>query len=255
MTTTPLTLSIQIYSLRKLGDVDRQFDVVAEAGFRHVELINSHLEDAAATRAKLDARGLKASSSHVSLAALRERLDGVAAACNTIGFTDLFIPSVPKDERASDSPYWEALGRELAGYAQRLADHGIALGYHNHNWDVEPRQDGRTPLELLFGAADSPLRWQVDVAWLVRGGVDPLAWLQRYAGRVTSAHAKDIAPAGQKPDEDGWADVGTGTLDWPQLAAAAKAAGARWLVAEHDNPNDGERFARNAWAFLNNLKA
>ena len=255
MTSTPLTLSIQIYSLRKLGDFDRQLDVVAEAGFRHVELINSHLEDAAATRAKLNARGLKASSSHVSIAALRERLDAVAEACKTIGFTELFIPSVPRDERDSDSPYWEALGRELALFAQQLADHGIALGYHNHNWDVQPKQDGRTPLELLFGAADSPLRWQVDVAWLVRGGVDPLAWLQRHAGRVTSAHAKDMAPAGQKLDEDGWADVGTGTLDWPTLAAACKAAGARWLVAEHDNPSDGARFARNSFSYLTSLKA
>lgn len=253
MTTPPLNISIQIFSLRKLGDLDRQLDVVAEAGFRHVELINAHLEDAAATRAKLDARGLKASSSHVSIAALRERLDAVAAACQTIGFNELFIPSVPKDERGSDSPYWEALGQELSGHAQRLAGQGIALGYHNHHWDVQPKEDGRTPLDLLFGAVGSPLRWQVDVAWLVRGGVDPLAWLQRHAGRVTAAHAKDMAPAGQKTDEDGWTDLGTGTLDWPRLAAACQAAGARWLVAEHDNPNDGAGFARNAYPYLSKL--
>jgi sugar phosphate isomerase/epimerase len=218
-----------------------------------VELINAHLEDAAATRARLDARGLKASSSHVSLAALRERLGGVADACRTIGFTELFIPSVPKDERDSDSPYWAALGRELAGCAQRLAEQGIALGYHNHHWDVQPKADGRTPLELLFGAPDSPLRWQADVAWLVRGGVDPLAWLQRFAGRVSAAHAKDMAPPGQRLDEDGWTEVGSGTLDWPRLAAACRDAGARWLVAEHDNPADGARFARLSRPYLDGL--
>jgi len=255
MTTLPLTPSIQIYSLRKLGDFDRQLDVVAEAGFRHVELIGALLEDAAATRAKLDARGLRASSSHIGLAMLRERPDAVAAACRMVGFTELFVPSVPLAERDSDGPYWEALGRELAGYAQRLADQGIALGYHNRDCDVKPRQDGRIPLELLLGGADSPLRWQVDVMWLVRGGVDPLAWLQRYAGRVTSVHASDLAPAGQKLDEGGWADLGTGTLDWPKLAVACRVAGARWLVAEHDNPSDGARFACNSYTYLNRLKA
>ena len=66
-------LSIQLYTMRSLGDLDRILDAVAEAGYRQVETVNSHLEDAATTRAKLDARGLKASSSHVSLAALRER--------------------------------------------------------------------------------------------------------------------------------------------------------------------------------------
>lgn len=254
MSTNSLTLSIQIFSLRKLGDLDRQLDVVASAGFGHVELINAYLEDPVTTRAKLDARGLKASSSHVSIAALREKLDDVATACEVIGFNELFVPSVPKDERGNDSPYWEAIGHELAGFAQRLSERGIALGYHNHNWDVQPKRDGRTPLELVFGPPGSLLRWQVDVAWLIRGGVNPIEWMQRYAGRVTSAHAKDMAPAGQKLDEDGWADVGTGTLDWKTLAPACKAAGARWLVAEHDNPLDGERFARNSFPYLSSLE-
>ena len=100
---------------------------------------------------------------------------------------------------------------------------------------------------------DSAFTWQVDVAWLVRGGADPLAWLKRAAGRVASAHAKDIAPAGQALDEDGWADVGTGTLDWRTLAPACKAAGARWLVAEHDKPSDPARFAAQAHRFLQTL--
>src|SRR4051812_15899020 len=65
MTPTPLPISIQLYSLRNAGDLDRQLDIVREAGFDQVELIGSQLEDAVATRAKLDARGLVASSAHV----------------------------------------------------------------------------------------------------------------------------------------------------------------------------------------------
>ncbi|MEJ0002810.1 MAG: hypothetical protein WDN30_03270 [Pararobbsia sp.] len=43
-----------------------------------------------APRAKLEARGLSASSSHVSLDALRTNFDGIADACERIGFTQLF---------------------------------------------------------------------------------------------------------------------------------------------------------------------
>ena len=71
-------LSIQLYTLRSLDDLDRILDVVANAGYRWVETVGSHLDNAAEVRAKLDARGLKASSSHVGLAALRERPDAVA---------------------------------------------------------------------------------------------------------------------------------------------------------------------------------
>ena len=68
---------------------------------------------------------------------------------------------------------------------------GIALGYHNHHWELRPKEDGRTALEWLFeGARDSPLAWQVDVAWLARGGVDPAAWMLRYRDRVASAHKR-----------------------------------------------------------------
>ncbi|WP_010100182.1 sugar phosphate isomerase/epimerase family protein [Verminephrobacter aporrectodeae] len=256
MTTTPLPLSIQIYSLRNAGHFEHQLDIVAAAGFRQVELTGAHLDDASGTRAKLGARGLSASSSHVDMTALRERFDAVAAACKTIGFNHLFMPAVPPAERDGDAPYWQALGRELGGYAQRFAEHGIAFGYHNHHWELKPKGGGSTALELLFAAAgDAPLGWQVDVAWLVRGGADPLVWLRRYAERVVSAHAKDLAPAGEKLDEDGWTDIGSGTMDWRILSAACRAAGVHCLVAEHDNPRDPARFARNAYAYLDNLKA
>ena len=251
-----LPISIQIYSLRNAGDLDRQFDIAAEAGFRQVELIGSLLEDAADTRNKLQARGLRASSSHLSMAMLRERLPDVIAACETLAITQLIMPAVPPAERDSDAAYWRALGNELGDFAQRLAEQGIDLAYHNHDWELRTKENGATALELLFeSAGTSPLGWQVDVAWLVRGGADPLPWLDRYTGRVASAHAKDLAPAGEKRDEDGWADVGHGVMDWPTLAAACRKAGARFLAAEHDNPSDAARFAGNAFAYLNQLGA
>ncbi|MEO8151844.1 MAG: sugar phosphate isomerase/epimerase [Rhizobacter sp.] len=248
-------LSIQLYSLRTLPSLPEVLDVVKSAGYRHVELIGSHLDAATDVRRQLDARELSASSSHVGLAALRERFDAVMAACKTLGFTQLFMPSVPTDERQNVEPYWTALGRELGQMATRAKDHGIDLGYHNHDWELKRQLDGRSALECLFaGAGDAPLSWQADVAWLVRGGADPVALMERHKARLVCVHAKDLAPEGTMLDEDGWADVGHGVLDWRgRLAPAAVANGARWLVAEHDKPSDPLRFARNSFSFLNSL--
>ena len=139
--------------------------------------------------------------------------------------------------------------------AWRAKDRGIDLGYHNHHWELKPQADGRSALECLFaGAGNAPLTWQADVAWLVRGGADPVALMQRYKQRLVSLHAKDLAAPNTKQDEDGWDDVGHGVLDWRgSLAAAGVANGAQWLVAEHDKPSDPARFARNSFAFLNSL--
>ena len=60
--------------------------------------------------------------------------------------------------------------------------------------------------------------------------------------------ARDIASAGENKDEDGWADPGYGTMDWPALRAAMREAGVSLFVAEHDKPNDVARFARRARA-------
>ena len=250
-----LPASIQLYSLRNLPSLGDILDTVKSAGYDHVELIGSHLDDAIAVKAQLDARGLKVSSAHVGIAALRDRFDAIMQACKLLGFTQLFMPAVPPEERASTEPYWTFLGRELGQMAWRAKDHGVQLGYHNHHWEMVVQADGRTALDCLFdGAGKAPLTWQVDVAWLVRGGVDPVHYLQKYKDRVVSVHAKDLAPAGTCADEDGWADVGHGTLDWRNsLAAASVANGARWFVAEHDKPNDPARFARNSFAFLHSL--
>ncbi len=249
------TLSIQLYTLRSLENLDRILDVVADAGYRYVETVGSHLDDAATVRAKLDARGLKVSSSHVSLAALREKPDAVADACKTLGFTDLYMPAVPPEERDMAADGWRALGLELGRMADRLKGKGIDFGYHNHHWELKPKDGSKTALELLFEAAEgSPLTWEADVAWLVRGNVDPKAWIERYRRLVTAAHVKDIAPAGQNEDQDGWADVGSGTLDWRDLWQTCRKAGARWMVVEHDKPADPARSARSSFEYLRTIE-
>jgi len=78
--------------------------------------------------------------------------------------------------------------------------------------------------------------------------------MARYASRVTAAHVKDIAPAGQNLDQDGWADVGHGVLDWRDLWTACRNAGAKWMVVEHDKPADPAASVRRSLAFLRSLQ-
>jgi sugar phosphate isomerase/epimerase len=245
-------LSIQLYSLRAYRDLEAQLEALAGLGFKQVETVGGHLEDAEATRGLLDRFGIAAQTGHVGLADLRQRPDWVVDQAAIVGITQLFMPAVPPAERSGQpAEYWRALGTELGELAARWAGKGPALGYHNHHWELDAYADGTTPLEHLFaGAAGSPLNWEADLAWLVRGGADPLAWMERYRDLLVAVHVKDLAPEGLNADEDGWASIGAGRLDWPSLWRESVAHGARFMVLEHDKPKDPIGFARDSRAFL-----
>jgi sugar phosphate isomerase/epimerase len=109
-------------------------------------------------------------------------------------------------------------------------------------------------IEWMLDSTDpSHLQWEPDLAWIVRGGADPLALLQKYAGRCPRIHVKDLAPAGTGEDEKGFADVGYGTLDWASLLPAARAAGAEWYIVEHDLPRDPVNTIRRSYDYLKGM--
>ena len=253
---SPPVLSIQLYSLRNEGSLVTQLDLAQAAGFTAVETIERLMEDAERTRAELDARGLEAMSGHVSFQAMRERAEWAVTAAKALGIRTLVVPALPQPVRPTDAQGWQTIGTELGQMAHRLAGEGLTLAFHNHAWEVEPLPDAALPLDLLLEAgAPGGLGWQADLAWAVRGGADPFALIDRHAGRLMSVHVKDIAPGGEAQGEDGWADVGHGTMDWRALWARCVDAGAGLMIAEHDLPNDGARFARRSFAAMHDLVA
>ena len=121
-------------------------------------------------------------------------------------------------------------------------NNGLKLAYHNHAFEFVALADGSVPQDLIFeGGPD--LEWEADIAWIIRSGADPLDWIKWYGDRITAVHVKDIAPEGESADEDGWADVGHGTVDWAGIMAALRATPCSNFVMEHDNPSDHARFA------------
>ena len=101
--------------------------------------------------------------------------------------------------------------------------------------------------------ADNDISVELDVAWVVRGGQDPIAWIGANGQRITAAHVKDIAPKGENADEDGWADVGHGTMPWADIMTALRDTPCTTFVMEHDNPKDHNRFASRSLATVQAL--
>lgn len=242
--------SYQLYSSRNFPPIADTLHMLARAGYGAVEGYGAlYADDAAvaATAAALKETGLTMPTGHFGLEMLETEVARVLDIARRLKIERLYCPFLLPQDRPQDADGWRAFALRLDRAGAPYRDAGLGFGWHNHDFEFRPCADGAIPQALLLDTAPA-LEWEMDVAWVIRGGADPLPWIARYAGRITAAHVKDIAAPGQNPDEDGWADVGHGTVDWPVILAALRGIGVRHLVMEHDNPTDHWRFATRSIA-------
>lgn len=242
-----MTISFQLYSARGSADWVAVLDLLAAEGYDAVEGFGGVYRDPGAVRAALDRRGLEMASGHFGLADLEDNFTGTAATARTLGIRRLFAPFLEASLRPGDAAGWADFARRLAAVNSRARDAGFGFGWHNHDFEFETLPDGSVPMQILLEEAPE-IDWEADIGWIARAGADPLAWIDSFGNRITTAHVKDIAPDGTADDEDGWADVGEGEMDWPRLTAVLRHAGCDLFVLEHDNPSDAGRFARRSMA-------
>jgi len=239
-----LDFSYQLYSARNEASLDETLKTLRQLGYTQVEGWGGQFADPAALAQSLKAAGLAMPTAHMGFQQLADT-DATLKIVDLIGIETVYCPAPPTAEYREGGGDWQKLADDLAGIAAAFKAAGKGFGYHNHHWEFGTLADGRRPIELLLASPD--MQWEMDLAWVVKADEDPVAWMDRLGGRISAIHVKDIAPAGEKLDEDGWADVGHGTLDWQKLLADAKArTGARYFVMEHDKPSDAIRFARQS---------
>ncbi len=126
---------------------------------------------------------------------------------------------------------------------------GVTFAYHNHTKEFE-KVDDKIPFELFFSEISPDLmKWELDLAWAVKAGVDPVALFKKHPGRFPLWHVKDIN-AEQKPVE-----VGAGTIDFKPIFAAAKTSGMEYFFVEQDAAPDPLANIATSFANLKKIRA
>jgi sugar phosphate isomerase/epimerase len=89
--------------------------------------------------------------------------------------------------------------------------HGVVLNLHNHTYEVENGlYDLTGTLERIPGVKLGP-----DLNWLIRGGVDPAAFIRRHGQQIVFLHLRDQRKDGR------WVEaLGEGDTDFSAIAAA-----------------------------------
>ncbi|MBB5220610.1 sugar phosphate isomerase/epimerase [Amaricoccus macauensis] len=242
--------SYQLYSSRNFPPLADTLKMLAEVGYRNVEGYGAlYADDAKVAELSnhLGDNNLRMPTAHIGLDMLEGEPGKVLAIAKALGIETIYCPYLAPGDRPTDGAGWRAFGERLQLAGMQFREAGLGFGWHNHDFEFQRTADGVLPIMALFeGGPD--LEWEADLAWVVRGGADPLEWIRNYGKRITAVHMKDIAPPGEKADEDGWADVGTGTVDWKTIMAALRTTRTRYIIMEHDNPKDDRRFAETSLA-------
>ena len=247
--------SYQLYSSRNFPPLASTLEMLAKTGYGAAEGFGGLYADQAGLsdlHAGLQACGLKMPSGHFGLSQVEDTPDWAITVAKTLGMEQVIVPWIHPDERPTTGKGWHDLGARLQKAGGPIRDAGLKFGWHNHDFEFIKTADGAIPQTALFeGGPD--LAWEMDVAWVVRGGADPLAWIADHKSRIVAAHVKDIAPKGENLAEDGWADLGYGVVDWAAILPALRKIGVTNFVMEHDNPADHARFARRSLASAEKL--
>lgn len=243
------SFSFQLYGSRDFPPLDQTLKMLVEAGYKHTEGYGGVYGDPSATRAAHDAAGLTMPSAHFSFDALSNDQDNTIATAKTLGVTSIYAPHLAEPDRPTDKAGYVDFAEKLQQLSETYKVAGFDFGWHNHAFEFVALADGTIPMQVILDHAPD-IGWEADIAWIVRGNADPFKWLADYQDRVTAIHIKDIAPAGECIDEDGWADVGYGTMDWPGLMKAVENSPVKHFVMEHDKPSNDARFAKRSIDYI-----
>ena len=239
-----MDVSFQLYSARNSPPWEDVLETLSDLGYTQTEGYGGVYSDPPAFRALLDKHGLSMPSGHFfPIDSLEGDTEVSLNAAQSLGMSRIYCPAPEQHWRdGADAADWLLLARRMEDVCKRVEDAGLRFGWHNHNWEFTPLPNGQIAMDIILEHAPS-IEWEIDVAWVVRAGGDPVEWINNHKERIAAAHVKDIAKAGENIDQDGWADVGHGTIDWATVMNALRRTGVDLFVMEHDNPSDARRFA------------
>jgi len=212
---------------------------VADAGYAYVETAN--YEDGkfygmapADFKAYLESIGLTAKSAHMGMVNM-ENADQLIADAKAAGISYFVIPVPPMGmfTFGPDGMGMKGTAAELATILDTLGEKcsaaGLKLLYHNHDFEFKPMADGTAMVDyLLENCNPANVNFQMDLFWVTKAGVDPLAYFEKYPGRFIAWHVKDMNAEGQ------FAPVGTGSIDFKRILAEKAKSGMEYYLVEQD---------------------
>ena len=216
---------------------------MAALGYKEVEAAGFYKHPADEVKKDMQAAGLRCVSGHYPSGELHARLDEIVAFHKVLGAEYVICSSPGHRDPAAKGALtiedwrWNADDFNMMGKKVKAA--GMKFGYHNHVAEFE-KLDGVVPYDELLRLTDPALvTMELDCGWVVVGGGDPVAYLKKYATRISMLHVKDFKPKEAGEEHPKAAELGQGTIDYRPIFAAADKGQIKHYFVEQEAFNLG----------------
>ncbi len=122
---------------------------------------------------------------------------------------------------------------------------GLRFAYHNHDMEFH-EVEGKVPYQMIL--SETTMKMELDLAWAIKGGQDPVELFKLHPGRFPLWHVKDL-----DAKREVILPVGAGTIDYKRIFAASGTAGLEYYFIEHDMPKDAWSSIETSIQYLKQL--
>lgn len=265
-------IGLQLYTVREAANEDLlgTLQKLAAIGYREVETAGFYGKSGKELRKLLADHGMTAPSAHSSMGQIQKSMQKQVDDAAEVGAKYLIcaFPGLPAgaslpsgDAIASgitlDHWKWNAESLNRLGEAAKKA--GLQAGYHNHNMEFRS-YDGVVAFDELLKQTDPALvTIELDIAWVVTAGLDPVTYLKNHADRISMLHVKDVrkdAVTTTTELKSQTVEVGTGKVDWKRVFAACDPKHLKHYFVEQENFTGSPLDAvRASYQYLSTLRA
>ncbi len=233
-----IPIAVQLYSIRH--DLERDLrgtlQAVAEMGYEGVEFFGFPNHPAGELRGLLDECGLACAGWHIPFDLVQDdKLDETIAFHKELGNKYLIVPGIPEELRQSRAD-WLKLAEFFNNLSDKLAEHGMVTGYHNHHVEFE-ELDGERPWDTFFQNTKESVVMQLDIGNAMMGGAEAVPILEKYPGRATTIHLKPYSwTAGKDDPHAGFRPIiGEDEVQWHEVFKLCEAGGTEWYIVEYES--------------------
>jgi sugar phosphate isomerase/epimerase len=148
------------------------------------------------------------------------------------------VGAAPRKKTAQQLDVQANMLRKIMAIAEK---HGVTVNLHNHTYEVvDDLHDLKGTLERIPDAKLGP-----DLNWLLRGGVDPVWFIQNYGEQIVFLHLRDQYKDGR------WSEaLGEGDMDYAAIGKAlckVKFSGIAVIELAHESKFEITRPLRETW--------
>lgn len=265
-------IGVQLYTVREeankdlLGTLKR----LQTIGYREVETAGFYGKSGAEMRKILADHGMTAPSAHGSMGDIQKNMQKLVDGAAEVG-AKYFIcafPSLPPGASAANGnalassitlDQWKWNAEQLNRLGEVAKKAGLQAGYHNHNMEFRSYGGVIAFDELLKQTDPKLVTIELDLGWVVAAGADPVAYLKKYADRISLLHVKDVNKNATTSVTDLTAqtvEIGRGKIDWKRIFAACDPKHLKHYFVEQENftgsPLDAVQVS---FEYLSTLKA